>query len=369
MNEVNLISGPHTHAYGGVGRIMGTVMLALAPATVFAIYLFGWPALNLLILTILSALVSEAASLWLAGKPLRPFLFDGSALLTGWLLAMTLPPWAPWWIAVLGGGFAMVIGKHVFGGIGQNVFNPAMLARVALLISFPLEMTTWVAPVPLASSGAPNFLEGLRITFLGIPDIDALSGASILGHVKTTFTQGKALSEALIDQYANPSLTLGFIRGSLGETSALLLFLGGLFLWANRTISWYVPIAMLASVALLATSFHILNPEHYANAKFHLLSGGMMLGAFFIATDPATSPSTRNGQLLFGAGCGAVVYVIRTWGGYPEGVAFAVLLMNAATPLIDHYLRPRIYGRRRDGASLQYPPEKLATKKNGRRKS
>lgn len=368
MNEVNLISGPHTHAVGGVGRIMGMVMLALVPATTFGIYLFGWPALNLLIITILSAVVSEAISLWLAGKPLRPFLFDGSAVLTGWLLAITLPPWAPWWIAVLGGVFAVVIGKHIFGGIGQNVFNPAMLARVALLISFPLEMTTWVAPMPLASPGAPDFLEGLHITFLGIPDVDTVSGASILGHVKTTFTQGKALSEALIGQYANPSLTLGFVRGSLGETSALLLFLGGLLLLATRTVSWHIPTAMLATVALLATSFNILNPEHYANAEFHLLSGGMMLGAFFIATDPVTSPSTWRGQLLFGIGCGALVYIIRTWGGYPEGVAFAVLLMNAATPLIDHYLRPRIYGRRRNGAPLRYSPEKFAAKKNGKHK-
>ena len=253
----------------------------------------------------------------------------------------------------------MVVGKHVFGGLGQNVFNPAMLARTALLISFPLEMTTWITPLPLGSPGAPGFLEGLRITFQGIADIDAVSGASLLGHAKTAFTQGKTLSDAMTGEYADPSLTLGFVRGSLGETSALLLLLGGLFLLAKRIISWHIPASMLGTVALLAALFHFLDPEHYPDAEFHLLSGGMMLGAFFIATDMVTSPSTRAGQLVFGAGCGALAYIIRTWGGYPEGVAFAVLLMNAATPLIDHHMRPRVYGRRRDGTPLQPAPSKL----------
>lgn len=351
MKGVVPLSGPHTHAGGSVGAVMGMVMLALLPATVFGIYAFGWPAFNLLFITLVSAVAAEAISLHVAGKPVRPFVFDGSALLTGWLLALSMPPWAPWWLGVLGGIFAIVIGKQVFGGIGQNVFNPAMLARVALLISFPLEMTTWVQPRPLFSEGAPGFLEGLAITFNGIPDMDAVSSATLLGHVRTGFTQGHGVSESLASlHYDAATAGLGMLGGSLGETSALLLLAGGLLLLAKRIITWHIPVAMLGSVALLATAMHLIDPVRYADAFFHLLSGGLMLGAFFIATDLVTSPSTPRGQLLFGAGCGVLVYVIRTWGGYPEGVGFAVLLMNAVTPLIDHYIRPRIYGRNSSGA-------------------
>lgn len=353
------ISGPHYVAQRSVAGVMGQVMLALIPATVFALYQFGWPGIFLFLITIASALLSEAVSLRIAGKPVTPFLFDGSALLTAWLLALSLPPWAPWWIGVVGGAFAIVIGKQVFGGLGQNLFNPAMLARVALLISFPVEMTRWVAPQPLGAADAPGLLAGLHITLFGIPHIDAVSSATVLGHIKTELTRGHGLDVSLHGFYSPLNELFGFASGSLGETSALLLLLGGLFLLWRRIITWQIPVAMLATVALLASALHLADPVRYASPLLHLLSGGLLLGAFFIATDPVTSPSGGPGQLLFGAGCGALIYVIRTWGGFPEGVAFAVLLMNSATPLIDHYLRPRVYGRTRSGAPLQYAPEKL----------
>lgn len=351
---------PHTHGTVNVARIMLTVWMALLPASLYAIYLFGWPVLNLFLITVLATLLSETAILWIAGKDVRSGITDGSGLLTAWLLAMTLPPWAPWWIAVVGAVFAIIVGKQVFGGIGQNLFNPAMLGRVALLIAFPLEMTTWVNPQPLFSETAPGFFDSLAITFTGVSNIDAVSGATVLGHMKTEIGRGIPLTEVLPGFFSAQHGAIGEMRGSLGETSALLILIGGIFLLLHRLITWHIPVAMLASVAVFATLMNLFDPARYADASVHLLSGGLMLGAFFIATDPVGSPSTPRGQLLFGASCGALIYAIRTWAGFPEGVAFAVLLMNAATPLIDHYLRPRIYGRDRNGNPLDYNQGKFA---------
>ncbi|GAB6040577.1 RnfABCDGE type electron transport complex subunit D [Endothiovibrio diazotrophicus] len=350
-------SAPHAHGGGSIGRVMYTVSLALAPATAFGVWQFGWPALNLLVVTIAACYAVEAATLRIAGKPLGFFLTDGSALLTGLLLALTLPPWAPWWIGVVGAILAILIGKAVFGGLGQNLFNPAMVARVALLISFPLEMTTWTAPLPLSDAGAPGFLDGLAVTFLGQLPPDTITGASVLGHVKTSLGIGATADGALHDfGFALQSAALGTVNGSLGETSALLILAGGIVLIARGIISWRIPASFLGAVFAVATLAHLIDPGHYTGPLFHLFSGGVMLGALFIATDPVTSPSTPLGQLIFGAVCGALVWVIRTWGGYPEGVAFAVLIMNAATPLIDHYTRPRIYGRTRRGEPLTVKP-------------
>jgi electron transport complex protein RnfD len=353
MTTLTAQAAPHTHGANSVSRIMVVVILTLVPATAWGVYQFGWPALNILLLCIGSSLLGEALCLRIANKPVGLYLTDGSAVLTAWLLAMSLPPWAPWWIAVFGGLFAIIIGKQIFGGIGQNVFNPAMLARVALLVSFPFEMTFWVAPKPLFSSDAPSFLESLAITFKGVPNVDSVATASSMGYVKTGFTQGHTVAQSLAGIHFDPfAQGIGTVAGSLGETSALLILLGGLVLLVLRIITWHIPVAMLGTVALLATLFHFFAPDRYPDAVFHLLSGGLMLGAFFIATDLVTSPSTRMGQIFFGAGCGIFVFMIRSWGGYPEGVGFAVLLMNAATPLIDHYVRPRIYGRDRKGQPL-----------------
>ncbi len=356
MIHVAPAHSPHAHAPTSVGMIMATVLLALAPATLFGFWLFGWPAFNLWAVAILTALATEAACVGLAGRAAKPVLLDGSAALTAWLLALSLPPWAPWWLAALGSFFAILVGKQVFGGLGQNVFNPAMAARVMLLIAFPVEMTLWTTPGSFPSAQLPSFLESLSITFGGAP-MDAMASASLLGHVKTEFTRGIDLAHSLPALFGHSQTGLGDAAwgsraGSLGETSALLLLAGGLVLIARRVITWHAPVAMLLGVALPALIASLLDPAHYLDPAAHLLSGGLMLAAFFIVTDPVTCPNTSAGQFAFGLGAGLLTWIIRTWGGYPEGVAFAVLLMNAATPVIDRYVKPRIYGRTRDGKPL-----------------
>jgi electron transport complex protein RnfD len=306
--------------------------------------------------TVGTTLAIETVCLRIAGKPLRPSLLDGSALVTGWLLALSLPPWAPWWIGVVGALIAIVLAKQVFGGTGQNLFNPAMVARVALLIAFPLEMTSFTAPDPLWSGEGLDLAQGLAVTFAGqIPD--AYSGATALGQVRTELAQGSALATALSDAFQPAAAAVGSIAGSMGETSAVLLLLGGLVLLRLRVITWHIPFSFLGTVAVLATVMHLIAPERYPDALFHLLSGATLLGAFFIATDLVTSPVSKLGQLIFGVGCGVLVYAIRTWASYPEGVAFAILLMNACTPVIDHYTRPRIFGRDRRGNPIEYPDQ------------
>lgn len=351
------ISGPYLHQKVSINLTMLWVMLALTPATSYGIYQFGLPALWLFIITILSSVLAEACCLFIAKKPIKPFLFDGSAILTGWLLAMTLPPWSPWWIGALGALIAIIIGKHVFGGIGQNLFNPAMVARVALLISFPLEMTRWVNPQPMFSETTPNLLASLDISlgthFTSPILFDAVSSASLLGHIKTELSRGIELSDALIGHYNMLDLAMGSVAGSMGETSAILILLGGLVLLYKQIISWHIPLSMLLTLTALASLFHFIDSNTYPNALIHLLSGATLLGAFFIATDLVTSPVTKTGQLIFGSACGALVFIIRTWAAFPEGMAFAVMLMNGFTPLIDHYIKPRVYGRSRNGLPIR----------------
>ena len=349
MNAV--FASPHAHGARPVGQVMLLVMAALTPATFSGFWHFGWPAIFLWATTIIACLLAEAVALTMAGKPVRPALADGSAVLTGWLLAISLPPWAPWWIGAVGGAFAIIVCKQAFGGLGQNLFNPAMAARVVLLISFPLEMTRWIAPAAFGSAGAPDFMAALDITFgAGIPD--AMTSATILDHVRAEASRGIGVAEALDDSFQPLAASLGQRAGSLGETGALLLLGGGVFLIATRVIGMRIPAAFLIGVGLPALIAHSLAPDAYLPPLAHLLTGGVMLGAFFIATDYVTSPTTPVGQWVFGLGCGLLTWIIRTWGAYPEGVAFAILLMNAATPLIDHYTRPRIFGRRRDGRPL-----------------
>jgi RnfABCDGE-type electron transport complex D subunit len=346
------VSAPHTTTHSSVSRVMAIVLLALTPATLFGFWLYGWPAFWLWLFTVSAAAFGEAICLRLMARPVLPALHDGSAVLTGWLLALSLPPWAPWWIGVFGGLFATVLAKQAFGGLGQNLFNPAMVARVALLISFPVQMTAWVAPLPLGSLGAPGLFDGLMITLKGMPTgLDAIASASLLGFAKTEMSRGIDLFGSLAHA---PALSgFGSRPGSLGETAGWLIAAGGLVMMALRIITWHIPVAMLLGIAVPAAMLHAIDPAHYLDASTHLLSGGAMLGAFFIATDYVTSPGTPRGQLIFGAGCGILTYVIRTWAGYPEGVAFAVLLMNSLTPIIDAYVKPRIYGRDRKGAALE----------------
>ena len=365
MNPTSLaaqpIASPHAHGGNSVTRTMFRVQIALLPATLYGFWLFGWPSFFLWLLTILSCLGFEALSLQMMGvKRIKSTLFDGSALLTGWLLAMTLPPWAPWWVAVLGGFIAIVIGKQVFGGVGQNVFNPAMVARVALLVSFPLPLTQWVAPLPLGTMAAPDFIHGLQI-FLGNQAMpDAMASASLLGYTKTEMSRGIDLIQSLSGDHGALFSFVGTRAGSLGESASMLILGGGLYLLATGIITWHTPVAVLAGIAIPAAIGHAVDPAHYLSVSTHLLSGAAMLGAFFIATDYVTSPNTGNGQIVFGLGIGILTWVIRTYGGYPEGMAFAVLLMNALTPVIDRFIKPRILGRDRKGKPLEIPEGKEA---------
>ncbi len=352
MTRQVLVSGPHAHSRFNVSRTMTAVMVCLSPATFFGLFQFGWPAIFLFLLTIVSAFAFEVLCLAIARRPVARFALDGSALLTGWLVAMTLPPWAPWWIAVIGAAIAIVIGKHVFGGLGQNLFNPAMVARAMLLIALPVQMTTWVVPLPIGSAGAPGLLDALAITFGQTADFDAISSASTLGFVKSQLDAGMPLSEILPQTHALHDQFVGRVPGSLGETSAALLLGGGLSLVALRIITVTIPLAVLGSMFVLSGTFHLIDPEHFASPFLHLSSGALVLCAFFIATDYVTSPITAVGQAIYGIGIGALIFVIRNWGAVPEGVGFAVLLMNACTPLIDNSIRPRIFGRTRAGKPL-----------------
>lgn len=352
MTLIPPMSGPYLRKNKSVRRTMLLVMAALTPATLYGFYLYGWPAIILFCITLGSAMLFEVAGLLLAKRSVGTFACDGSALLTAWLLAVSLPPWAPWWIAVVGSAIAVIIGKQVFGGLGQNVFNPAMVARVALLISFPLEMTTFIQPTPLFSLGSPSFIESIGIIFAGA-GFDAVSSATLLDSIKNELGQGAALGQIMEGRYTPGDWILGNNSGSMGEGSDILLLLGGIALIFTRVIRWHIPVATLVSLAVIATLFHIIDGTQYPDAMVHLFTGTTMLGAFFIATDPVTSPMSPKGQIWFGIGLGALVFIIRTWTQYPEGMSFAILLMNGVTPLINRYLRPRIFGRTSKGDPLK----------------
>ncbi|OEU77106.1 MAG: electron transporter RnfD [Desulfuromonadales bacterium C00003093] len=322
-NPLYLSSSPHIHSGETTDKVMRLVIYALLPATALSIYLFGLPALSVLLICTLGCMAFEALSCKLMKQPLT--LVDGSAALTGILLALNLPPSTPWWMSLLGAAIAILIGKQIYGGLGYNPFNPALVARVVLLISFPVQMTSWTTPAPIGSG------------------IDAVTAATPLGEMKTAVMLTGKLPEMATSGFG--SYFLGNMAGSLGEVSALALLLGGFFLLFKKVISWHIPISFIGTVLIIGGIFRLLDPSKYPNPLFHLITGGLILGAFFMATDMVTSPVTDKGMLIFGFGCGLLTVLIRLFGGYPEGVSFAILLMNACTPLIDRYTRPKIYGQ------------------------
>jgi electron transport complex protein RnfD len=345
-------SGPFTHGPNSVQRTMFTVLAALTPATLFNLWLFGWPAIFLFLVTVAACVVVEMACVRVTGGDPNRVIGDGSVLITGWLLALSLPPWAPWWVAIIASVFAVAIAKHAFGGLGQNVFNPAMVGRVVVLVSFPVQMTAFVPPKPLFGAGSPGFMESLHYTFGRGVSLDGISAASQLGFVKTELSKGVPVSQSLSSLPNLSELMLGLHPGSMGETAVPLILLGGLFLMARKVISWHTPVAMLGTLFVVGALFNAIDPGRYAPGLFHLLSGASFLGAFFIATDYVTSPVSKSGQIAFGIGVGLLTWIIRTFAGYPEGVAFAVLLMNALTPILDQHFRPRVFGRTRQGEPL-----------------
>ena len=351
MSQTNLLltSSPHVHDGDSVAQLMKAVIWALMPATAMAIMIFGWPALLVILITIAACLVTEYLFLKLRGRPST--LGDHSVVLTGLLLALTLPPHAPWWICVSGAVFAVLAGKQVYGGLGYNLFNPALIARVFLLISFPVQMTAWPAVNPLFSEQAYSLTDSVAIIMTGhqaTPElVDVVSSATPLGQYRTETGRGKTVHEALGGEYGFDEVKAagGLIGGSLGETSALLLALGGLYMLRKRVITWHIPVTMFVGCLVPATIFWVYDSVHYPDPIFHLVTGGLVIGAFFMATDMVTSPISIKGQIIFGLGCGLLTYLIRTWSGYPEGVSFAVVIMNAIVPLIDQYTRPTAYGQ------------------------
>ena len=334
-------SSPHLPPSNDVSRLMVQVMLALIPGALCLFWFFGWGVLINLAVATATAVAAEAAALKLRGKAVLPILSDGTAVLTGLLLGLALPPLAPWWIPFIGAAFAIVVAKQLYGGLGYNPFNPAMVGYVVLIISFPLQMTLW--PPPRGIDGDMlSLVETLGLMFAQLPPadatLDAVTMATPLDNYKTQIGQNLTWSEIV----SGP--LFGRFAGYGWEWANLAFLAGGVWLWQQRAIHWHIPVAMLAGLFVTALLFYIADADSFASPLFHLFSGATMLGAFFIATDPVSAATTPRGRLYYGAGIGVLVYVIRTWGGYPDGVAFAVLLMNMAAPTIDYYTQPRVFG-------------------------
>ncbi|MBN2343429.1 MAG: RnfABCDGE type electron transport complex subunit D [Deltaproteobacteria bacterium] len=333
-------SSPHAHSGKTTASIMWTVLAALVPAAAYSVYLFGLPALTVLLATTVFCVIFEGLSNFMMGKPVT--LKDGSAALTGIILALTLPPGLPLWICGVGAFVSIVVAKSVFGGLGQNPFNPAMTGRVFLLIAFPAPLTKWLVPTGtgemLFNKPVSAFDAAGNLVSAGAANVDAITAATPLGLLSE---EG---AKAVMGMDTSTEFLIGQINGSLGETSGILLLAGGIFLLTRKIISWHIPVSFMAAVAAIAAITHAVNPEHYAGALFHLLTGGVFLGAWFMATDYVTSPMFTRGKLIFGAGCGVLTMVIRLWAGYPEGVSFAVLLMNACVPIINMYTKPKKFG-------------------------
>jgi electron transport complex protein RnfD len=324
-----------------VGAVMRTVVYALVPGIAVYAWQFGWGVLVTLAIACVAAYAFEVLMLVLRDRPLRPFLGDGSVLVTALLLGLALPPLGPWWLPVMGCFFAVVVAKHLYGGLGYNTFNPAMAGYAVLLVSFPLPMSQWPAPLTLVPD--PLSFEATLAQILGMgaaPGLDGVTGPTPLDHVRSELARGADLASAR----SSPVFGLWGGRGS--EWVSLAFLAGGLWLIQRRVIGWQIPTALLAGLGLTAGLFHLLDPARYADPALHLLGGASILGAFFIATDPVTAATTPRGRLVYGAAIGMVTYAIRAWGGYPDGVAFAVLLIGMAVPVIDTYTQPRIFGAR-----------------------
>jgi electron transport complex protein RnfD len=319
-------SAPHIRTTDSVSKIMLDVIIALIPAVIVSVIVFGWSAL---VLCLMGVVVAEALELFIM-KVLRKkkdFTPDGSAAVTGLLLAMNLPAGFPWYLFIIGIVIAIGLGKHVYGGLGSNPFNPALVGRVFLVISFPTAMSTYMKP------GIWNSMDSAIIT-----------GATPMGLLKESGIQ------TALENYSYMDMFLGNIGGSLGEVSALALIIGFIYLLIRKHVSWHIPVAYIGTVLVISSVFYLISPEQYGTPLYHLLGGGLMLGALFMATDMVTSPSTIKGSLIFGMGCGVITMLIRIAGALPEGVAFSILIMNAVKPLIDKWTRRRPFGALKKGA-------------------
>lgn len=337
---------PHVVAQDSVGRVMRIVIYALLPTVALHVVFFGAGLLIQIVLGAATALLSEALALRLRQKPLEPFLKDGSAIVTAILLALCLPPLAPWWLVVSGTAFAILLAKHLFGGLGANPFNPAMVGYAVLLVSFPVQLLQWLPPAGMDIEHVKLSMgETIQTILTGsLPSRltwDAVTSPTPLDALRTHLKMGMTMAEA----QAAP--IFGTLGGRGWEWINLATLAGGIALLWLRIIRWHIPVAMLGAIIVCASLMYMVDPGTYAGPIFHLTSGASLLGAFFIATDPISAATSDRGRLIYGAGIGVLTYIIRTWGGYPDGVAFAVLLMNLSVPLIDRYTIPRIYGHAR----------------------
>lgn len=323
MSKLLTVSpSPHVHSSDSTQKIMYRVVYAMIPALLWSVFVFGFDALRVTLIAVVACLAFE----YLIQKYLmkvKPSVTDGSALITGILLAFNVPANLPWWIIIIGALAAMGIGKLSFGGLGNNIFNPALVGRVFLLISFPVQMTSW--PV--------NKQAG----------IDAITAATPLGLLKEGVKNGTPISDIAGLPHLN-DVMLGNIGGSLGEISAILLIIGGIYMLWKKVITWHIPVSILLTVAVISGIFWMIDPAVFVNPGYHLLTGGLMLGAVFMATDMVTSPMTAKGQIIYGIGIGVITISIRMFGAYPEGISFAILIMNAVTPLLNYYIKPKRFG-------------------------
>ncbi|HOF54531.1 MAG TPA: RnfABCDGE type electron transport complex subunit D [Prolixibacteraceae bacterium] len=324
MNKLLTISpSPHQHTDDSVRKIMYRVLLALVPALIWSVIYFGMDAVRVTLLAVLSCVAFEYLIQRFVMK-VQTTVTDGSAALTGLLLAFNVPSNLPWWIILMGSFFAIAIAKLSFGGLGGNIFNPALVGRVFLLISFPAHMTTW--PVSRMA------------------ETDAVTAATPLGILKGGVLSGRPLQELSGNLPGIDNLLLGNMGGSLGEISAALLILGGIYLLWKKIITWQIPVSILLTMAVYAGIFWLINPEKYIDPLFHILAGGAILGAIYMATDMVTSPMTGKAQLIYGIGIGIITMTIRLFGAYPEGVSFAILIMNGFTPLLNSMIKPKRFG-------------------------
>ena len=323
MNNYTISGSPHVHGGESTKKIMYSVIIALMPAFLFSIYYFGFNAVRVTLISVAACVLVE----WLIQKFLIKgpcTIADGSAIITGILLAFNLPSNIPAWMIIVGSIVAIGIGKMSFGGLGNNPFNPALVGRVFMLISVPVAMTTWPTPQPLFGGAA----------------IDALTGPTLLGYVKEGLSQGVSAENLIM--YDNIK---GFIySGSLGEIGSIAVIIGGLFLIIRKVIDWQTPVIIIATVAIVSTICWLIDPVQFVHPFIHIFGGGLMLGAFFMATDMATSPMTMKGKIIFSIGVGALTIIIRLWGAYPEGMSFAILIMNAFVPLINKACKPTRFG-------------------------
>jgi len=333
---------PFLHQNASVRRVMAEVCLSLLPGIAAYVWLIGPAILVQLLIASFAALLAEAAMLRAQQKPLAMFLTDGSALVTAWLIALTFPPLAPWWLVATGTVFAIVIAKQLYGGLGQNPFNPAMVAFAVCIVSFPALMSQW----PNLGLQLP-LREQIDIVLGLLPRVDALTSATPLDAMKTALKLGE--DDMNIARLLSNQEIYGNFAGRGWEWVASGYLLGGLWLWRRRIITWHAPLAFIGALAGISGMLWLHDPARFASPVFHLFSGGVMLGAFFIVTDPVSGCTTPRGKLIFGAGAGLLAYVIRVFGGYPDGVAFAVLLMNLCAPLLDLLNQPPVFGMRDSG--------------------